>query len=387
MFYQLPPVGNPVHLSVSKQPDSLLQAVFAPYEPRYFASGTAALAAAIDAAVRLKGVTHPEVILPAYGCPDLVSASVFAGVKPVLCDLEPDRPWMNLDQLSAHTSSRTVAIVATHLFGISERMNQLRPIAEQAGAVLIEDSAQAFPDRTETSLWDGDLVVLSFGRGKPVSLLGGGAVLFRGADLGNLLPARDMQERRGQRQRLSFRFKAMLYNLMTSPRLYWIPQSLPFLHLGETRFHPLSSIDAIDTERLVRLPTNVNAYQSDDMKAQKGLASMLAELDLSTKGIIDLTAVCKTPSNRRLLRYPLLVNTETRFGLSAELRRRGLGSSGMYPTTLPAISGLKELLAGQGPFPAAETFASGILTLPTHNRVGSGDIAEMRRVIATLMTL
>jgi len=382
MFYQLPPVGNPVCLSGNGQSDSLLKAVFAPYQPRYFVSGTAALAAAISAAVRLKGVTSPEVVLPAYGCPDLVSAAVFAGAKPVLCDLEPDRPWMNLDQLSAHISSQTVAIVATNLFGISERMNQLRPIAEQAGAVLIEDSAQAFPNRTETSLWDGDLVVLSFGRGKPVSLLGGGAVLFRGADLGDLLPERDTQERAGQGQRLSFRLKVMLYNLMISPRLYWIPQSLPFLHLGETRFHSLSSIDAIDTERLARLPTNVCAYQIDDMKAQKGLASMLAELDLSTKGVIDLSAVCEIPTNRRLLRYPLLVNAKARDGFYAELRRRGLGSSGMYPATLPGIAGLRELLAGQGPFPAAEAFAARILTLPTHNRVGSADIAEIRRVIS-----
>jgi len=383
MFYQLPPVGNPVRLSGSEQLDSFLQAVFAPYQPRYYASGTAALAAAIGAAVQFKGVTHPEVVLPAYGCPDLVSATVFAGARPVLCDLESDRPWMNLDQLSARISSQTVAIVATHLFGISERMNQLRPIAEQAGAVLIEDSAQVFPDRTETSLWDGDLVVLSFGRGKPVSLLGGGAVLFRGADLGDRLLERDARERARQHQRLSFQLKVMLYNLLISPRVYWIPQALPFLHLGETRFHPLSSIDAIDAARLAKLPTNVCAYQIDDMKAQKGLASMLAELDLSTRGIIDLTAVCGIPTNRRLLRYPLLVNAKERHRLYAELRRRGLGSSGMYPATLPGISGLKELLAGQGPFPAAETFAAGILTLPTHNRVGSGDIAEIRRVIAT----
>jgi dTDP-4-amino-4,6-dideoxygalactose transaminase len=118
------------------------------------------------------------------------------------------------------------------------------------------------------------------------------------------------------------------------------------------------------------------------MKAQKGLASMLAELDISTKGIIDLTVVCEIPTNRRLLRYPLLVNAKARYGLYAELRRRGLGSSGMYPATLPGIFGLKELLAGQGPFPAAETFAARILTLPSHSRVGGSDIAEIRRVIA-----
>ena len=45
MFYQLPPVGNPICLSVADQPESLLEAVFSPYQARYFASGTAALAA------------------------------------------------------------------------------------------------------------------------------------------------------------------------------------------------------------------------------------------------------------------------------------------------------------------------------------------------------
>ena len=109
---------------------------------------------------------------------------------------------------------------------------------------------------------------------------------------------------------------------------------------------------------------------------------MLAELDLPMMGIIDLAAVCRLPPNRRLLRYPLLVNAKVRPELYAELRRRGLGASGMYPATLPDIPGLEELLEGQGPFPAAEEFAAGILTLPTHNRVGSDDIAGIRRVIA-----
>ena len=117
------------------------------------------------------------------------------------------------------------------------------------------------------------------------------------------------------------------------------------------------------------------------MKVQKGLANMLVELDLSMRGMIDLATECKIPVNRRLLRYPLLVNIKARYGLFAELGRRGLGSSCMYPATLPGISGLQELFAGQGPFPAAEAFAARILTLPTHNRVADGDIAKIRQVI------
>ena len=64
-------------------------------------------------------------------------------------------------------------------------MAVLRPLADAAGAVLIEDSAQAFPRDGGGDFWQGDLVVLSFGRGKPVSLLGGGAVLYRDERFGD----------------------------------------------------------------------------------------------------------------------------------------------------------------------------------------------------------
>ena len=151
---------HPIRLSAKGYPEVRLESDFLPYQPRYYASGTAALAAAIIAVIQSGKTDQPEVILPAYGCPDLVSATVFAGARPVLVDMEPDRPWMDLAQLSSRISPRTVAIVAANLFGISERLDQLRPIAERAGVVLIEDSAQAFPGGGEAAIWEGDLVVL-----------------------------------------------------------------------------------------------------------------------------------------------------------------------------------------------------------------------------------
>ena len=45
--------------------------------------------------------------------------------------------------------------------------------------VLIEDDAQYLPLDSEPASYCGDLVIHSFGRGKPVSLVGGGALLIR----------------------------------------------------------------------------------------------------------------------------------------------------------------------------------------------------------------
>ena len=93
MFYQLPPVGNRLCLNTIN--DASVQPFLTLAASRFYQSGTAALAAAISAAKLLKNKNYPEVILPAYACPDLVSAAVFAGVKPVLVDLEAERPWLD----------------------------------------------------------------------------------------------------------------------------------------------------------------------------------------------------------------------------------------------------------------------------------------------------
>lgn len=387
MFYQLPPVGNRIQLSRAAPPDAPLQTLADGYQAHYYASGTAALAAAIIAAIRLKPVDQPEVILPAYACPDLISAAVFAGARPVLVDLESDRPWLDLEQLPAKITANTVAIIAVHLFGIAERLARLRALAAKAGAVLIEDSAQAFSSGDETDIWQSDLLVLSFGRGKPVSLLGGGAVLCNlknphGRELATLLPEGKAQSESRLRKKTAFYLKAKLYNWMIRPGLYWLPQSLPFLHLGATRYQPLHSLNAMAQIPLALLPENIRAYRAEPMRAQQQLAAMLAECQHEHTGIVDLPAACDMAQSRRLLRYPLLVAPERRDLLYSQLQQLGLGPSRMYPAALPEIPGLETLLAAQGAFPAAAAFAERILTLPTHAQVRPADIEKIRRLLS-----
>jgi len=377
MFYQLPPAGNRLCLSGAGKYESGRENVFSPYVPYFYNSGTASLAAAIGVAIRNKPVEKPEVILPAYGCPDIVSAAVFSGAKPVLVDLENDRPWMNLERLSASINSNTVAVVAVDLLGIPERIASIRNLMGRADALLIEDSAQAFPLPVEKPFWEGDLVVLSFGRGKPVTLLGGGAVLVRDPVLGRLLPEGARQCGSGR----LFRLTALLYNLMSSPYLYWIPQGLPFLRLGDTRFHPLTAIEAMDPARLRLLDLNVSKYQYDKNHVQVALSDIAKETGGSGGVVIDLPGACRVQTHRRLLRYPLLVQTEWRDRVYHRLRNAGLGPSLLYPSSLPRIHGLENLLQSQGDFPAADAFARRILTLPTHEGVRIADIGKMREIL------
>lgn len=377
MFYQLPPVGNPICLSRSRADEVFLQDVFRPYVPRFYVSGTAALAASILVAVKLKGVSAPEVILPAYGCPDLVSAAVFAGAKLVLADLEPDRPWLDADQVSGHVNTNTVAIVAASLCGIPERMDVLREVAEANSVLLIEDSAQAFPVQNDGSFWSGDLVVLSFGRGKPVNLLGGGAVLYRKPGPGLRLP----EPPAGRSGRLRLRAMAAIYNLLSAPRCYWVLQGLPFLHLGETRYVPLPGITGMASATRNLLTDNIKVYQEYRGDIRERVAAMLAPLTNIGTGFVNMPVACQTPAGRRLLRYPLLVDQARRDTCLERLQQQGLGASSMYPSVLPDIRGLEQPLAGQGDLPVARNFARRLITLPTHSRVTDTDIEHMRQIL------
>lgn len=382
MFYQFPPVGSRVRLGKNADTAIALPSFLSSQRARFYDSGTAALAAAIKAAVLTKGNLNitdtAEVILPAYSCPDLVSAAVFAGVKPVLVDLEAGRPWMDLEQLTVAITSNTAAIIGVNLFGISERWLELRAIAEEKGLTLIEDSAQYFPGKTSKQNWQGDLTVLSFGRGKPVSLLGGGAVICNSSEMLASLPESSPTPVSAVDQ-LKFSLKARLYNAIISPSLYWLPQSLPFLHLGETHYHALDEIKMLDQQRFHLLATNIRCYQDDIMADHRN--EMINAMLERHKMVLNLPQECNASFDRRLLRYPVLLDVDCRDSILHDLRKAGLGASLMYPTSLPKIAGLNHLLDGSQKFPNAEAFAQGLITLPTHSQISEREIDKIGAIL------
>src|SRR5262245_23054839 len=94
MFWKLTPVRRPVPLALAAADPAPLARLSGPLSLGLYGSGTEALAAALCEARRLARTppgVRPEAVLPAYGCPDLVSACVFAGVHPRLVDNAPGR--------------------------------------------------------------------------------------------------------------------------------------------------------------------------------------------------------------------------------------------------------------------------------------------------------
>ncbi|WP_181919556.1 DegT/DnrJ/EryC1/StrS family aminotransferase [Alkalilimnicola ehrlichii] len=361
-----------------------LATVCAPWRVDYFQSGTASLAAALEAAARRKSCREPEVLVPAYGCPDLISAALFAGVKPVLVDFVTDRPWLDLDGVAEKITERTVAVVAVPLLGLPERSAELRALAHAENALLIEDCAQCFPFGQGVAP-QGDYVILSFGRGKPVSLLGGGAVLSATEALAGYLP----QPVSANGGWLSFWGKSLLYNGLRNPRCYWLPQSLPALGIGETRFEPLLSLKGMDIPRRSLLATNLQLYRRRPALAQGLFDAMLTRLDAS--GVKGGLALLEESGGKkaRLLRYPLLFDERLlRDEAHAAIQRLGLGSSCLYGRILPDIAGVApHLHRCSGAYPRAASFAARLLTLPVHSDVRTDVVEQTEAILRTVLEL
>lgn len=376
----LPPAGEPVLLDRRDQGAGFLRACFSPYLPTFFGSGTAALAAAVRGVVTQAGRRDPVVLLPAYACPNVVSAVLHAGARPRLVDLAADRPWMDVRVLENSIDEQTIALIAIDFLGLLERYELLAPISRKAGLALIQDSAQAFP-RAGEQRWHGDLVVLSFGRGKPISLIGGGAVLYRDTALAELMPrpvaSRDSATR--------FRLQALFYNLLRVPALYRIPASLPMLGLGETRFSPLDCITPAPAYRLRHLQANIEDYWQRNERIQERVGQILHEF--GQEAVVDLPAVCCPEKRPRLLRYPVLVKDKMRRDrLYHALQRAGLGVSRMYNTALPRIEGLEQSFPGEN-HGNADRFASHLLTLPVHSSVTGRHLKRIRDHLSRILTV
>lgn len=372
MFAKLRPVGSPV----PKPKDGY---DFSPpwnehYAALYTGSGTEALSMAVKAAIAVKaGLDVPEVIIPAYGCPDLVAAIVAQDARPVLVDFAQDRPVLDEEGILQALTERTVAIIAVDFLGAHERLSHLSRICSDNDLVLIEDSAQCFPP-SSCSRGIADFVVMSFGRGKPINLMGGGAFLVRRSQQPVVQNLRTTYPITTVRVDVIWRVKRLIFNALLSRYVYPLLERAPFLHVGETRYHPLETI------RVLQLPSSLLAAGVRAYFDREPLhfiydreLSFLQEAGWMRAGTTDTTD--HTPQ----LRYALLAPDENlRDQVVAELNEQGIGANIFYGRTLPEIMDITPIsVGGSGRYPNARNFAARLITLPTHEGVASSDIGTI----------
>lgn len=381
MFHELAPAGNKIRLVHSCPNTETLDLLFPGWHPFFYGSGAMSLAACLLAIKESFSVKHPEVVLPAYTCPELISSILFSGITPVLVDFVENKPWICIDSLEKKINKNTIAVIGVDFLGIPERHQQIKEVTQLSGIPYIEDSAQYFPKEMSHSAWGGDLVILSFGRGKPVSLLGGGAILVKNGD-STKYTFRTPWDERAAISDFLFRMKVHLYNLMLNPSLYWLPSSLSYLRLGETEFHRLENIEPMRGMTQCLLNANITEYQGRNISVQKSVGRIVSLCPDTS--MVNLPVECGA-ENSALTRYPILLNNRYKAQkLFAKLSAAGLGASLLYKEILPSINNIDGLAGENETYPRALDFAKSLITLPVHQLVTESDLSNLDRIMLNL---
>src|SRR4030095_7150442 len=88
------------------------------------------------------------------------AAVLTAGLRPVLCDVEPSTFDFDHARLATTLTDNTLCVVAHHLFGVPADIERLRALCHSRGVFLLEDAAQAMGIKV-----DGEDLCTKGGRG------------------------------------------------------------------------------------------------------------------------------------------------------------------------------------------------------------------------------
>jgi len=141
----------------------------------------------LKVALRNFALTRPdrnEVVFPSYICPAVYQTIKESGLQPIPVDINTDLN-INVEDVERGVTSRTLAVIAAHMYGAPAAVDRLEQLCRNSGVFLVDDAAQVVGvELCGRALGTfGDCGILSFGQSKTVVAGGGGVLLLRNGSL------------------------------------------------------------------------------------------------------------------------------------------------------------------------------------------------------------
>jgi dTDP-4-amino-4,6-dideoxygalactose transaminase len=341
----------------------------------FVSSGKAALTLILTA---LKEVTgKKQVVIPAYTCFSVPSSIIRAGLEIVPCDVDSTSLDFDYGLLEKTAGPDTLCVVSSHLFGMPSDVERVKRLCRDREIFVVEDAAQAMGQEHNGKMLGtiGDVGFFSLGRGKNITCGSGGIIVTNSDQIAGLI-SRQVSELpdTGPVEDLVELVQFGLMALFIRPGLYWFPEGLPFLKLGQTEFNP-----------------NFRIKKLSGMKAGL-LRSWRERLDRAGRARAETAAYFHgRPGVKALwrgsvsyLRLPVVLQSrKVRDEIVSNSGERGLGVSKMYPTAVHEIQEIRENFNGRS-YPSASRIAEGLLALPTHQYVTEKDKEEICKLFGQI---
>jgi dTDP-4-amino-4,6-dideoxygalactose transaminase len=343
-----------------------------------FRSGRAGLAALLR--VIAEDRVGRGVIVPAYTCYTVAAAVARAGLTIFPSDVNPETLDYDEKRRGNPAPGDAIAVVSSGLFGLPGDMAAIETLCREQHLFFIDDAAQTFGAEFDGRPLGsfGDASLLSFGRGKPVGLIGGGVVLTRGRALTERMRAEEAVPHAMARWNLAARYWTS--TLAVRPAVFTWIRLLPWVTIGQSVFDPNFETTGLDSGRARVIRHHL--AELDDLVA--GRRQVTAALRRRLDGLSALTVPRPHDAARpSYLRFPVIFHDAAdRDAALYRLARKGLGASIMYPQPIHRVEEARPFVnEALGPFPGAERIARGIVTLPTHDFVNDRHLDDIAAVI------
>lgn len=317
-----------------------------------------------------------DVIIPAFICPSVAKAILKAGLNVVLCDITSDGFGIDPNALEKLLSSKSLAVIATHLFGYPSDLNIINELASKMGTIVIEDAAQAFGAQ-----WNKQPVgtlasvgIFSFGMAKVLSTLGGGLIIvnddmfiddvrafFEG------LPCPDHWS-----QVIDLSKIALLSMLSRSHHLG------PFIYVWKKKFQRASDLDDFELQRYSPAQAAIAQRLVNRFEAITAVRRNNArQLERRLMGLTGITIPqVSRKSSPVYLRFPVVVDdVKVKGKLVKKLAQRGINISQMYDKK--SFESVCSLASRIDHYPVTEYLCDRMVNLPTHSYLTARDISTM----------
>ena len=301
---------------------------------------------AIELALRAAGVgPGDECVLPANTFVATAEAVARAGARPVLVDCREDTYLIDTDAVAAALTAHTRAILPVHLYGQTAPVERLLPLAERAGAVVVEDAAQAQGASRHGVRAGalGQIAATSFYPGKNLGAYGdAGAVLTGDGSL-------------AERVRLL--------------RSHGEPRKYDHAVVGFN-----SRMDTIQAVVLSAKLRRLERWTAARRAAATRYHDLLADVD----GVVRPV----TEDGNEHVWHLYVVRVPDRDRVLKELRAAGIGAGIHYPTPVHLTGAFASLGYRPGSFPVAERVAGQVLSLPMHPHLTADQQERVVEVLA-----
>lgn len=359
--------------------EEVLRQRYSGHTVQLYSRGRAALAEAIRVATN--DSKTGSVAITGYTCFSVEQAVIAAGLKPIYLDINPDTIHFGGSELSKALKSHKdiKAVVVQNNLGVPADMKSIEKFTKEHKIAIVEDLAHSagtsYADGREAGTV-GDVTMLSFGKGKAIDTVNGGAVVVRNATL-KVKPTKPVL-----RVRFKDSFRDRIY-----PFLGVIIRGLFKVYVGKyllaasykLRLMVRSADGEVDTNR------GLSKWQARlALEQLLNLDSEVANRQLIAKKVFDAFKVSFVQSSREdnasLVRIPFLV--KNREEVLASLKRADIFIEDVwYDSPLSPLRYQKRSLIKTEDLPKSVKITSAVVNFPTHRNVKDSDIKIAARVI------